>query len=219
MKPTPKAECSAEAAFSAIDRKLWTPGSGCSGALDYMEQSSWLLFLRYLDAREHERRLEASLTDHVYEPALPKKLRWSTWAYPVKADGWFDYDAALTGDELIWFVQLTLFPGLRRLKEEARATDSIQYRIGAIFEQLNCRFTDGYLLREVIALMEPLKFQTEEERHELSVLYEERLADMGNAGRAGGQYYTPRPLIRSMIRLLDPAPGETFDDSVSGRSL
>ncbi|MBR1921962.1 MAG: SAM-dependent DNA methyltransferase [Kiritimatiellae bacterium] len=216
MKPTPKAECSAEAAFSAIDRKLWTPGSGCSGALDYMEQSSWLLFLRYLDAREHERRLEASLTDHVYEPALPKKLRWSTWAYPVKADGSFDYDAALKGDELIWFVQHTLFPGLRRLKEEARATDSIQYRIGAIFEQLNCRFTDGYLLREVIQLMQPLRFQTEADRHEMSVAYESRLGEMGNAGRDGGQYYTPRPLIRVMIRLLDPQVGERFDDGACG---
>ena len=69
---------SAAAAFSAIDKLLWKPGSGCSGALDYMEQSSWLLFLRYLDAREGERMLEAGMTGNVYEPALPKKLRWST---------------------------------------------------------------------------------------------------------------------------------------------
>ena len=207
---------SAAAAFSAIDNLLWKPGSGCSSALDYMEQSSWLLFLRYLDAREEERRLEAGLTNAPYEPALPKKLRWSTWAWPTKDDGTFDYDRALKGDELIQFVQHTLFPGLRRLKDEAQGADSIQYRIGSIFEQLNCRFSDGFLLREVIALMQPLRFQTEADRHEMSVAYESRLGEMGNAGRDGGQYYTPRPLIRVMIRLLDPKVGERFDDGACG---
>ena len=206
---------SATAAFKAIDDKMRMPGSACGGALDYMEQSSWLLFLRYIDAHEEERRLEAQMLHVPYVPALPEKLRWSSWAYPHMEDGSFDYDRAPTGDELIRFVNLDLFPNLARLAQ-SNPVNSIQYRIGKIFENLNCRFTDGYLLREVIALMEPLKFQTEEERHELSVLYEERLADMGNAGRAGGQYYTPRPLIRSMIRLLDPAPGETFDDSACG---
>ena len=207
---------SAATAFNAIDKLLWQPGSGCSGALDYMEQSSWLLFLRYLDARETERQLEAELLGNAYEPVLPEPLRWSTWAYPTQADGSLDVGALLKGDELIFFVQHTLFPGLRKLKEGASATDTIQYRVGSIFEQLNCRFTDGFLLREVITLMQPLKFQTEADRHELSVLYESRLGEMGNAGRDGGQYYTPRPLIRTMIRLLDPKVGETFDDGACG---
>lgn len=207
---------SAANAFKAIDSRLWKPGSGCSGALDYMEQSSWLLFLRYLDAREESRQLEAELSGKVYEPALPKKLRWSTWAYPTKSDGTFDFDMALKGDDLILFVQHSLFPGLRELKNQSKGTDTLQYRIGSIFEQLNCRFTDGFLLREIISLMQPLQFQTEEDRHELSVLYESRLGEMGNAGRDGGQYYTPRPLIRVMIRLLDPKVGERFDDGACG---
>ena len=207
---------SAATQFSAIDKKLWLPGSGCSGALDYMEQSSWLLFLRYLDAYENERMIEAAMLGNVYEPTLPKKLRWSTWAYPLNDEGKLDADKILKGDELIFFVQHSLFPGLRALKDSAEGTDSIKYRVGSIFEQLNCRFTDGYLLREVIDLLEPLKFQTEEDRHELTVLYEERLGEMGNAGRDGGQYYTPRSLIRTMIRLLDPKIGEKFDDGACG---
>ena len=69
-----------------------------------MEQSSWLLFLRYLDAREEERLLEAAMVGKVYEPALPKKLRWSTWAYPTTDDGKLDVDKILKGDELIVFV-------------------------------------------------------------------------------------------------------------------
>ena len=123
---------------------------------------------------------------------------------------------ALTGDELLEFVKGTLFPGLKALKEGETATDSVRYVVGSIFEQLVCRFVNGYLLREVIALMQPLRFETEAERHEMSVLYEERLGAMGNAGRDGGQYYTPRPLIRVMIRLLDPKLGETFDDGACG---
>ena len=207
---------SAAAIFKALDDKMWKPGGGCSSPLDYMEQSSWLLFLRYLDAREEDRRMECELRGDPYEPALPKPLRWSSWAWPTRPDGSFDYDSAPKGQELIDFVNDTLFPGLESLKDKSSDANSVQYRIGSIFSQLSCRFTDGFLLREVIDLMEPLKFQTEDERHELSVLYEERLAEMGNAGIAGGQYYTPRPLIRVMVRLLDPRIGETFDDSACG---
>ena len=209
----------AAAAFKAIDNLLWKPGSGCSGALDYMEQSSWLLFLRYLDAREDERRMEAELSGRPYEPILPEALRWGSWAWPAKPDGSLDIDRALVGDDLVAFVKETLFPGLRSLKEggeAAKRTDSVHYVVGSIFEQLTCKFTNGFLLREVIALMQPLRFQTEAERHEMSVLYEERLGAMGNAGRDGGQYYTPRPLIRVMVRILDPRLGETFDDGACG---
>ena len=73
---------------------------------------------------------------------------------------------------------------------------------------MTCKFTSGYSIREVIDLIQPLRFQTEEDRHELSVLYESRLGEMGNAGRDGGQYYTPRSLIRVMVRVLDPQLGE-----------
>ncbi|MBQ3811657.1 MAG: N-6 DNA methylase [Kiritimatiellae bacterium] len=206
----------AAAAFKAIDNLLWKPGSGCSGALDYMEQSSWLLFLRYVDAREDERRMEAEMAGRPYEPILPEYLRWGSWAWPAKPDGSLDADRALAGDDLLEFVKNTLFPSLRRFKENATGTDSVHYVIGSIFEQLSCKFVNGYLLREVIALMQPLRFQTEAERHEMSVLYEERLGAMGNAGRDGGQYYTPRALIRVMIRILDPKVGETFDDGACG---
>ena len=157
---------SAATQFSAIDKKLWLPGSGCSGALDYMEQSSWLLFLRYLDAYENERMIEAAMLGNVYEPTLPKKLRWSTWAYPLNDEGKLDADKILKGDELIFFVQHSLFPGLRALKDSAEGTDSIKYRVGSIFEQLNCRFTDGYLLCEAYQYMrakaknDPKAYQT-----------------------------------------------------------
>ena len=201
--------------FKAIDKSLRAPGSGCGNALQYMEQSSWLLFLRYLDAMEPERRVDADSRRVSYAPVLKKSLSWSAWAFPRKADGSFDIDHARTGDDLIKFVNETLFPNLRRLRNDPDSTP-LQRRIGDIFAQLRSTFTDGYKLHEVISLIDPLNFETEESRHELSALYEERLKAMGNAGRDGGQYYTPRPLIKVMVRIIDPKVGETIYDGACG---
>lgn len=209
-------ERSAESAFKAIDDLLRGSGGGCSGSLEYMEQSSWILFLRYLDAQEENRRLQAEISGKSYAPALPKKISWGEWAWPTKPDGTFDLERSLKGDALLDFVRNTLFPRLKALRDEAESVESLQYRIGSIFSELTCRFTSGYTLREVIDLVQPLKFQTDEDRHEMSVLYESRLGEMGNAGRDGGQYYTPRPLIRTMIRILDPKLGEKFYDGACG---
>ena len=206
----------AESAFKAIDDLLRGSGGGCSGSLEYMEQSSWLLFLRYLDAQEENRRLTAEMQGKTYEPALPPELSWGAWAWPTRSDGAFDLDRSLKGDALLDFVKQRLFPGLKALRDEAAGTTSLQYRIGSIFSELTCRFASGYTLREVIDLIQPLKFQTNEDRHEMSVLYENRLREMGNAGRDGGQYYTPRPLIRTMVRILAPKLGETFYDGACG---
>lgn len=207
---------SVETVFKAIDDKLNDIGGGCSGALDRVEQMSWLLFLRYLDAQEENRRLNAELEGKQYEPALPKKLSWRKWAYPVDKQGKFDIDQAMNGDELLAFAKNVLFPGLRELRDTSQSTSSIQYRIGSIFHELTCRFTNGYTLRDVIDLIEPLQFQSDEDRHEMTSLYEGRLNDMGNAGKNGGQYYTPRPLIRTMVRILDPKLGEKFYDGACG---
>ena len=128
-------EMSAASVFKAIDNVLKKPGCGCSGSLDYMEQSSWLLFLRYLDAREEERKLEARMNGKVYEPALPRRLRWSEWAYPLDAEGKLDYEKMLKGDELLNFVRQQLFPGWKRLRDENPDTNSLQYRIGSIFRR------------------------------------------------------------------------------------
>lgn len=206
---------SAATAFKAIDQVLRKPGSGCGNALQYMEQSNWMLFLRYLDAAEANRRSEAELNDEPYEPLLPKGLAWSDWAWPTQADGTLDSKNMLCGEELLQFIQTQLFPGLRALRDTA-AIDSPAYRVGVIFSELTCSFTNGYLIREVIDLIQPLVFETEAARHELSVLYEERLQAMGNAGRDGGQYYTPRPLIKVMVRVMAPKLGETIYDGACG---
>jgi type I restriction enzyme M protein len=105
-KPQPPAF---QQVFKAVD-DLLRKDEGCNTELDYTEQSSWLLFLKYLDALEQDREQEAKLMNKKYEYILDKKYRWSVWAAPRNAQGAIDYNAALTGEDLMEFVNGKLFP-------------------------------------------------------------------------------------------------------------
>lgn len=64
--------------------------------------------------------------------------------------------------------------------------------------------------------MDELRFRSQQEKHELSHLYEAKIKNMGNAGRNGGEYYTPRPLIRAMIQVVKPKIGDRIYDGACG---
>src|SRR5262245_48201022 len=115
-----------EQTFKNIDDVLWKE-AGCTTELDYTEQSSWMLFLKYLDDLEQERALRAELQGKRYEYIIDEPHRWSTWAAPKKPDGSFDHDNALTGDDLIEFVNRDLFPYLQKFKQNAAGPDTIEY--------------------------------------------------------------------------------------------
>src|SRR5262245_11599227 len=100
-----------EQTFKNIDNVL-RQEAGCTTELDYTEQTSWMLFLKYLDDLERERALEAELVGKPYEFLIDEPHRWSSWAAPKTEDGEFDHDHALTGDDLIEFVNGDLFPYL-----------------------------------------------------------------------------------------------------------
>ena len=123
---------------------------------------------------------------------------------------------ALTGPDLIEFVDKTLFPTLRKFQETATSAKTLEYKIGEIFAELRNKITSGYNLREIINLVDKLHFQSAEDKHEMTVLYESKIAKMGNAGRNGGEYYTPRPLIRTIVKVVDPKIGETVYDPACG---
>lgn len=204
-----------ESTFNAIDNILRNE-AGCSTELDYIEQTSWLLFLKYLDDHEREQEMKAMLNGCEYKPIITGYMRWSQWAAPKKADGTPDTVNALTGPDLSQFVDQKLFPTLRRFQETASSAKTLEYKIGEIFAELRNKITSGYNLREVINLIDQLHFQTAEDKHEMTLLYESKIAKMGNAGRNGGEYYTPRPLIRTIVKVVDPKIGETVYDPACG---
>jgi len=189
---------------------------GCGTELDYAEQSSWLLFLKYLDDLEQSRAQEASLMGTPYSFILDEPYRWLAWAAPKNAAGEIDYNVARTGADLLDFVNGELFPYLQKFKQKAESPDTIEYKIGEIFGEIKNKFNSGYNLREALDEIDALRFQSQDEKHELSDLYETRIKNMGNAGRNGGEYYTPRPLIRAMIRVTKPRVGERIYDGACG---
>ena len=204
-----------EQVFKNIDDKLWKD-AGCSSELDYVEQTSWILFLKYLDDLEKTKQTEAKLAGKKYALILDKDFQWDSWAVPKKADGSLDHHNALTGDDLVEFVNQKLFPYLKKFKLSAESPDTIQYKIGEIFSELKNRIQSGYNMREIINKIDELRFQSHKEKHELSHLYEGKIQNMGNAGRNGGEYYTPRPLIRKIVEVVDPRIGETVYDGAVG---
>jgi type I restriction enzyme M protein len=189
---------------------------GCNTELDYVEQSSWMLFLKYLDDQEADRSVEAALTGQPYAFLFADRFRWSEWAAPKTPDGKPDLDKVRIGADLIDFVNNDLMPYLRGFRASATSPDTVEYKIGEIFTEVRNKFQNGYMLRDALGLIDQLTFGSQEQKHELSDLYETRIKNMGNAGRNGGQYYTPRPLIRAMIRVTEPRLGERIYDGAAG---
>jgi type I restriction enzyme M protein len=122
----------------------------------------------------------------------------------------------MTGDDLKNYVNQDLFPYLKGFKQRAASPDTIEYKIGEIFGEIGNKFQSGYSLRDALELIDTLRFRSQAEKHELSHLYEAKIRNMGNAGRNGGEYYTPRPLIRAMIKVIQPKIGQRIYDGACG---
>jgi type I restriction enzyme M protein len=204
-----------EQAFKNIDDVL-RKEAGCTTELDYTEQTSWLLFLKYLDGLEQDLAEEAALERKKYSYILEKPYRWESWAAPKGKDGKVDHNKALTGDDLRDFVNQKLFPYLQRFTQKASGPNTIEYKIGEIFGEIKNKISSGYNMREIIDHIDALRFRSQAEKHELSHLYEAKIRNMGNAGRNGGEYYTPRPLIRAIVQVVQPKIGERIYDGAVG---
>src|SRR6266852_2696362 len=215
-----------EQAFKNIDDVL-RKEAGCTTELDYTEQTSWLLFLKYLDALEQDKADEAALERKKYAFLLDKPYRWEEWAAPkvpgsanraigVPKDPAVDHNRAKTGDDLTDFVNRKLFPYLHGFKQKASGPNTIEYKIGEIFGEIKNKIQSGYNLREIIDHIDELRFRSQTEKHELSHLYEAKIKNMGNAGRNGGEYYTPRPLIRAIVQVVQPKLADRIYDGACG---
>ena len=204
-----------EQAFKNIDDILHKD-AGCSSELDYVEQTSWVLFLKYLDDFEKDKKTAEELKGKAYTGIIGSEYKWDVWAVPKGKDGKLDHHKALTGDDLKEFADHKLFPYFKKFKTNAESADTIEYKIGEIFNELKNKIQSGYNLREVIDRIDELRFRTHAEKHEMSHLYEAKIKNMGNAGRNGGEYYTPRPLIKTIVKVVAPTIGNKIYDGAAG---
>jgi type I restriction enzyme M protein len=204
-----------EATFKNLDDIL-RKDAGCASELDYIEQTSWILFLKWLDDFDQDKAKAAKLNNKNYKTIIDKKYQWSSWAAPKNKEGKLDHNLLLTGEPLKDFVDKELFPYFKKFKASADTANTIEYKIGEIFSELKNKLQDGYTLREAINKIDELKFRSNEEKHEMSSLYEDKIKNMGNAGRNGGEYYTPRPLIKTIVKVVKPKIGDKIYDGAVG---
>ncbi|MCD6566394.1 MAG: N-6 DNA methylase [Bacteroidales bacterium] len=203
-----------EQTFKNIDDILHKD-AGCGSELDYVEQTSWILFLKYLDDLEKDKQTATELSGKTYTKIIEPKYQWPSWAAPKLDNGKIDHNA-MTGDDLVDFVNGELFPYLKKFKTNAENANTIEYKIGEIFSELKNRIQSGYNLREVVNYIDELRFRTHKEKHEMSHLYEGKIKNMDNAGRNGGEYYTPRPLIKTIAKVVAPEIGKTIYNGAVG---
>ena len=163
-----------EQTFKNIDDILHKD-AGCSSELDYVEQTSWVLFLKYLDDLEKDKKTAEELRGKSYTDIIGPEYKWDVWAVPKGKDGKIDHHKALSGDDLKDFVDHKLFPYLKKFKVDAESADTIEYKIGEIFSELKNRIQSGYNLREVVNRIDELRFRTHKEKHEMSHLYESKI--------------------------------------------
>ena len=178
--------------------------AGINGDAQRIEQMVWILFLRVYDAKEQV----WEFYDDKYVSIIPDELRWSNWAVDRK-DG-----KALTGEALLNFVNNKLFPKLKGLEIDER-TPMSQIIVKTAFEDNNNYMKDGILLRQVINVINEIKFEEYEDRHAFGEIYETILKSLQSAGNAG-EFYTPRAVTDFMVKMIAPKLGESIADFACG---
>ena len=191
---------------------------GLSTDLDRLPMLTWMMFLKFFDDMEQVEQVSAELANTEYTAVIDPPYRWRDWATPQ--DG-------LTGSDLLTFLSddhverpdgtkgLGLFPYLRRLRG---GSDYMERRdvIGTVFQGFSNRMESGYLLRDVLNLINGIHFHVSEEVHTLGRLYETLLREMRDVAGQNGEFYTPRPVVRFMVNVTDPRLGEVVLDPACG---
>ncbi len=124
-----------EQIFKNIDN-AFREDDGCSTELDYAEQSSWILFLKWLDDYEKDKETKSKLENKKFKPTLKKEFQWSTWAVVKDKAGKVDFNKTLTGPDLKNFIDNKLFPYLKSFRNNTEDTNTLEYKIGEIFHEI-----------------------------------------------------------------------------------
>lgn len=185
-------------------RDIMRNDAGINGDAQRIEQIVWMLFLKVYDAKEQDWEMD----DDDYESIIPEKFRWSNWAHDEK-DG-----NAITGDELLNFVNNELFPTLKNL-EVSKETPIKKSIVKTTFEDANNYMKDGVLLRQVINVIDSLDFGDYDESHAFGEIYESILKELQSAG-SSGEFYTPRAVTDFMAKMINPQIGEKMADFACG---
>jgi type I restriction enzyme M protein len=184
---------------------------GISGAVHYTEVLSWILYLKFFQDKENERSKIAEVSGKKYTSILAKHYQWITWT---------DKNKGFTGDDLKNFINRNELknPGLFQYLSslEGKSETDPKNIISSIFKNTINRVNSGYLLRDVIDEIKKIHFNSQEDMFSLSHIYEDLLKNMGEGGGNAGEYYTPRPLVRTMVQILNPNIGETVYDPACG---
>jgi type I restriction enzyme M protein len=204
MTTTPKKNTRAQLSSTIKSaRDIMRKDAGLSSDLDRLPQLSWILFLKCYDDLEQRRKADAVLSRQEYKPIIPVPYRWRDWAT--------DEDSGTTGEELLKFVNDDLLPGLRDLS----GTDE-KLKVAEVFKETYNRMLSGYLLRDVVNLVNGIHFQSQDEIFTLSHLYESMLKEMRDAAGTNGEFYTPRPVVKLIVDLVKPKLGEKVLDPACG---
>ncbi|MDP2901925.1 MAG: N-6 DNA methylase [Methylovulum sp.] len=177
-----------------------------------------LMFLKFLDDLESVHEQEAELDTKTYQPIVESPYRWRDWA--AREDG-------VTGEELLAFINQDetirpdgqrgkgLFAYLRGLAGEGEKGSQREV-VANVFKGVQNRMASGFLLRDIINKINGIHFNSSEDIHTLSHLYESMLREMRDAAGDSGEFYTPRPVVRFMVQVSDPKLGETLLDPACG---
>lgn len=175
--------------------------NNCGGVMEYVEHLSWLLFLRFLDTQEDIFQSEADIAGRRYRRILGGDYQWSSWARKEWATG-----------ELLRFVHGDLIPHLRSLSGSPE-----REIIRGVFTDRNVVVcASEYNLKDVIQTIDPIDFTNPDDIHTVSFVYEDLLKKLGSENRLAGEFYTPRPIVRLMVDVVDPKLGETVYDPACG---
>ena len=238
-KKQPKAIASAQS-LSAFVKSICDimRRSNCASALQYVPELTWILFLRILDAQEEKAKGEAEAVGATFTPALASPYRWQDWAapfadqeeHPKTSDGrpfgWKRQELFASGDgRLFDFINKELLPHLHGLDIDARSglpnplASRKQRIIGRIMTAVErVRVDSETNLRDILDKVHEIHIDHVDDTHffTLSQVYEDLLLKMGEKNSDGGQFFTPREVIRAMVHTVDPEPGKTIYDPGCG---
>lgn len=185
-------------------RNIMRQDPGVNGDAQRIEQLAWMLFLKVYDAKEQDWEID----EDDYVSIIPEACQWRNWAYD-------DFSGnAMTGDKLLDFVNITLFPTLKKLPVNP-STPIKKAIVQTVFTDANNYMKDGVLLRQLINLIDDIDFTDYEESHAFGEIYESILKELQSAGSAG-EFYTPRAVTDFMAQMVAPKIGEEVADYACG---